>query len=1444
MISTIDRLCRAGLGRCVLACALSAALPAAAQDWYPLGASLVLARSQHTATALADGRVLVVGGTMQHFRESPAEVCDTRDDTCALTGALVQDRYAHTATPLRDGTVLVAGGIGATGILATAERFDPVRNTWRTAGRLATPRNAHTATLLRDGRVLVAGGTVEGGTLASATAEIFDPVTATWTPVASMITGRREHTATALRDGRVLVTGGLSPWYGATESEVFDPVAGTWSSAGAMPSPHFAHTATLLPDGSVLVAGGGGVYSPATDKVDRWYPAGGWRAAAPLPARRMGHAAVLLPDGRALVVGGQDNNQEVAASVAFDPASGQWAAAGNLFVPRTGHALALLPDGGVFVVGGHYFLQDLDWNEVYAPREQRWAAPPNPVLPRTRHTATTLADGTVALVGGLVGTNPVVPTELYVARTGAVTTAPGPASARALHTATLLANGKLLVAGGLDAGGTFLPNAELYDPSTRTWSGAGTLRQPRTYHSSTLLPDGRVLVAGGYDTNFQGIAVAELYDPRTNAWSNAPPMTYGRLGHGATLLPDGRVLVVGGNGPTSETQATAELYDSRTNAWTLARPPNWYHALPGIALLAGGKVMVASGSLGLETEIYDPVENAWRMVGGMPVVHYAPALIPFANGEVLAVGGAAASGYATEALLFDPHTTQWRRAGSLAQGRMQFTATRLPDDTVLVVGGENGGPPVPAELFTYAQPYAAARQPTLSAPPAMLAMPAPLALAGSGFTGDSEAAGGGNESSANNVPVVSLRALGSDALAFLPPGGAPWTATQLATAPVAGLARGAYEMRVAVNGVASAPATITLGNASDVGPWPTATTLTRSTPAFTLRGEPVTLTATLAGTYPTGTVAFVDGIVALDGCAAVPVQPSGKDGIAACTLPGLGEGNHRLAARYDGDAFNVASRSAQLVHTVGVLPAACTVQMGSAQYAVNESAGGLLVEVVRTGACTNEVNARVWFRDGEAAYGADYDNADGFFTWWPGDRPSQWLQVRVMNNAAGQPPRNFYLDIDYVNGATVGVPASATVTIVDDDVAPVLMPSGGTVTANPFGPLAVTGGTLVGNSLALTAKNAVIELGSQPGDGQAALEIDVATLDIGTGNTLEIRGNAPKQVVVLRATGNRETAIEGLLRTRGANDSYAPVVHVANPNGIRVGVAGRIDAASGVILDAMGADWRTGQSVMNHGTIETPASVSLFGGAIGGGGTFVTRGATLATFGNANNPIHGAHYLDNGLRFTPWGGGEVALTVAAYGSAPQFINLWVNGDASLSMPSRATAGTTLPPNNRPLLPGEVRPAGAPEPGFGAGSMIVQVAGVLRVAGGASNDLVFPGGLVLKAGRAIDLDRATIANGWTTSGKSFQGLFFEAPVVFNAGGPIVVATNFLNWANFSSFPYAAVQALQLVRDSDGSARYVAADAVVPHLNTYSLLIETAAAGQCWTCLVNPYAVDMR
>src|SRR5262245_43173140 len=134
---------------------------------------------RHSATLLTNGKVLVAGGTDDHFTVVARTVLyDPANGTWAASGNLIAKRSHHTATLLPNGTVLVAAGVDyslpfGNQQLASAELYDPATGIWTNTGALAQSRADHTATLLPNGKVLIAGGD-QGVLTTIASCELYD----------------------------------------------------------------------------------------------------------------------------------------------------------------------------------------------------------------------------------------------------------------------------------------------------------------------------------------------------------------------------------------------------------------------------------------------------------------------------------------------------------------------------------------------------------------------------------------------------------------------------------------------------------------------------------------------------------------------------------------------------------------------------------------------------------------------------------------------------------------------------------------------------------------------------------------------------------------------------------------------------------------------------------------------------------------------------------------------------------------------------------------------------------------------------------------------------------------------------------------------------------------------------------------------------------------------
>ncbi len=132
-------------------------------------------RQRHSLVALPHGRAMVVGGATRTGLTNLAELW-TPDAGAWLTPehSLSMGLASHSATALDDGDVLVVGGEPPNSVdTPRAQRFEAAAQRWCLAGELLSSRKQHTATLLENGTILVVGGVSAG--VVEVTAELWKP---------------------------------------------------------------------------------------------------------------------------------------------------------------------------------------------------------------------------------------------------------------------------------------------------------------------------------------------------------------------------------------------------------------------------------------------------------------------------------------------------------------------------------------------------------------------------------------------------------------------------------------------------------------------------------------------------------------------------------------------------------------------------------------------------------------------------------------------------------------------------------------------------------------------------------------------------------------------------------------------------------------------------------------------------------------------------------------------------------------------------------------------------------------------------------------------------------------------------------------------------------------------------------------------------------------------
>jgi hypothetical protein len=545
-----------------------------------------------------------------------------------------------------------------------------------------------------------------------------------------------------------------------------------------------------------------------------------------------------------------------------------------------------------------------------------------------------------------------------------------PAALRSSHTATVLNNGKVLIAGGGVA------TAELFDPSTLSFSQTGTMANGRSRATATLLPDGKVLIVGGGGPNGL-VGAAELYDPASGTFSPAGSLVTPRELHGATASSSGAdpgVIVYGGRDANGHALDSWEFWSETTNSFrsglTMAYPvygfPNPVAGSSADAFhIVGGR---NDDSVAIASEQLLRSDANFSVGDSLQTPRAASALVALGNGDLLVTGGSNSSaGLASAEIrtasgwgLVSGSTACPGAAGCMTTARVGHTANTLPDGTVFIAGGSNGQSALGTTEFfdpktnTFtAGPTGQPRQghtaslvsttfTTLTNNPPTSSFGQSVELVATVNTGLGTAQG--SVQFLDGTTVLQTLALQNGSATFT----------------TSALAQGSHTLTAKfLGGGGSGPST-SPAVTQQIGKTAAATVTLSGAPNPAALGGTVTFTASVTAEQgtPSGTVTFNDGSTALG-----PPQTI-VNGSAQLKTASLSAGQHSITAVYSGDAnFNGATSTA-LTQSIN----STTTQLSSTP---NPSQQGQSVQLVATvtsanGSPTGSVN----FLDGAVLLGS------------------------------------------------------------------------------------------------------------------------------------------------------------------------------------------------------------------------------------------------------------------------------------------------------------------------------------------------------------------------------------------------------------------------------------------------------------------------------------------
>jgi predicted CxxxxCH...CXXCH cytochrome family protein len=113
-----------------------------------------------------------------------------------------------------------------------------------------------------------------------------------------------------------------------------------------------------------------------------------------------------------------------------------------------------------------------------------------------------------------------------------------------------------------------------------------------------------------------------------------------------------------------------------------------------------------------------------------------------------------------------------------------------------------------------------------------------------------------------------------------------------------------------------------------------------------------------------------------------------------------------------------------------------TIALSASAYSIGEAGPTVTITATRTGGSSGTVGISYATSSGTATAGSDFTTTNGTLSWSDGDTASKTFDIPITNDTAVEGNEDFTVTLSSpTGGASLGAPSSATITIVDNDVA-------------------------------------------------------------------------------------------------------------------------------------------------------------------------------------------------------------------------------------------------------------------------------------------------------------------------------------------------------------------------------------------------------------------------